>query len=206
MSAFTIPEEYLSELTPAAPKDTRTDAEILESLSQYKPVTSEKNVWAYWHSGLSAMPGWCRRNVISWVRICGPSWTFRVLDTVPGSANHALKFAPKELLPETFVKGTMDGPYTGPHSADFLRGALLVEHGGVSMDVGCILFRDLDRVCWDQIVDETSPYRVVVPLMYGQSPANHFVAARKGDPFITRWSAPFTNILRNIANAEALQA
>lgn len=188
MADLRIPVEFQNELELVEVHDQRTDEEILESLTRHVPVgTSEKNVWAYWHAGVEAMPRWSQRNVIDWVRILGPSWTVRVLDTVPDSPNHALKFVPPELLPECFVKGTMTGLYTGQHSADFLRGALLYQYGGVNIDVGCILIRHLDRVCWDILADPTSPYEVAIPLIYDQVTANHFVAARKGNPFIKRW-------------------
>lgn len=55
---FEIPEEYASQLRYVEPKDTRTDEEILKSLEQHVPVTSEKNIWTYWHSGLRNMPSW----------------------------------------------------------------------------------------------------------------------------------------------------
>lgn len=187
MADFNIPDEFKSELELVAAPNTRPDEEILASLRQHVPVTSEKNIWTFWHAGLDAMPKWCQRNVVDWVRICGPSWTVRVLDVVPGSLNHALNFASAELLPEAFIKGSMDGPYVGPHSADFLRGALLFQHGGVAMDVGCILVRSLDRMCWDKIADHRSPYEVAVPVMYGQTIANHFVASKKGSLFIQNW-------------------
>ncbi|KAL2144480.1 hypothetical protein VTI28DRAFT_9055 [Corynascus sepedonium] len=181
-----IPEEYQGELEYIEPTDTRSDEEILTSLEQHTPVTSEKNVWAFWDKGVAAMPGWCKRNVTNWVRILGPSWTVRVLDVVPGSPNHTLRYLPPDTLPKTFVDGTMDGPYVGPHSADFIRGAALYVHGGVFMDVGIMLIRHLDRICWDALVDESSPFQVCIPLMYGQITANHFVASRRGDPFIKR--------------------
>jgi hypothetical protein len=133
------------------------------------------------------MSGWCQRNVTDWVRICGPDWTVRILDNVPDSPNYALNYLPRALLPEAFIERKMDGPYAGPHSADFLRGACLYEHGGVYMDVGSILFRDMDRICWNEIEDPNNPVQVAVPLMYKQTIANHFVASRKGDPFIKRW-------------------
>jgi hypothetical protein len=151
------------------------------------PYTSGKNAWAYWDKGVGAMPEWCKRNVTTWVRILGPPWTVRVLDTVPESPNHALTYIPPDFLPEAFVKGSMDGLYVGPHSADFIRGAALYVHGGVFMDVGILMIRHLNRVCWDALVDEQSPYNVWVPVMYGQTIANHFVASRKVDPFIKRW-------------------
>ena len=186
---FEIPEEFQDQLVYRDGVDKRTDAEILESLTKYAPITSEKNIWAFWHSGVTEMPGWCQRNVIAWVRLCGSSWTVRVLNTVPSSPNNALKYLPVDVLPEAFVKGTMDGPYSGPHSADLLRGACLYLFGGVFMDVGNLLIRHLDRICWRQLEDATSPFQVAVPWMYGITTANHFVASRKGDPFIKRWYA-----------------
>jgi hypothetical protein len=163
---FSIPAEFQHALTYSEPKDTRSDAEILEFLQHFTPVTSEKNIWAFWDKGLKRMPAWCQRNVIDWVRICGPDWTVRILDAIPGSETNALKYISPDLLPESFVKGTMTGAYTGPHSSDFLRGACLWSHGGAYMDVGNILIRDFDRVCWNQLADANSPFNVCIPVMY----------------------------------------
>jgi hypothetical protein len=55
------------------------------------------------------------------------------------------------------------------------------------MDVDIILIRRIDSICWKQLEDPNSPFEVSVPLMYGQVMANHFVASRKGNPFIKRW-------------------
>jgi hypothetical protein len=186
---FTIPAEFRSELHYVEVLDPRCDQEILDSLSKHVPITSEKNVWAYWHAGVNSMPAWCRRNVLNWIRLNGPSWTIRVLDSVPSSANNSLRWIDETLLPEAFVKGTMDGPYVGQHSADFLKSATVYKYGGVWMDVGCILFRKLDDICWKQLEDPQSPFTVSVPLMARDDTmiANHFVAGRKGDPFIKHW-------------------
>ncbi|KAI6773049.1 hypothetical protein HG530_004007 [Fusarium avenaceum] len=200
MAPFTIPDELVSQLEVVENPDTRSTKDIIASLNTHVPVTSEKNIWAFWHSGLDNLPSWCQRNVADWVRICGPSWTVHVLDTVPDSPNHILNFVAADLLPEALVKGTMDGPYVGPHTMDFLRGALLIQHGGVAMDVGCILMRDMDRVCWNQIADDNSPFEVAVPVMYGQTIANHFTASRKGNPFITRWHKLFLHLWGNRHN------
>ncbi|KAI4955796.1 hypothetical protein J4E91_000003 [Alternaria rosae] len=163
---YQIPEEYQSQLKYVESNDNRTDAEILDALTKHAPITSEKNIWTFWHAGVQQMPEWTQRNIINWVRLHGPEWTIRVLDTVPDSLNHALTWISTELLPETFVKGTMTGPYVGPHSADFLRGAALYTYGGVWMDVGCIVFRHLDKVCWDQLGDDSSPFTVAAPLVH----------------------------------------
>jgi hypothetical protein len=196
---FLIPTEFQDQLHFVEPTENRSNDEILSSLTKHVPVISEKNIWAYWHAGLHAMPPWCQRNIVGWVKI-NPGWTIRVLDTVSDSPNHALKFIPPEMLPGTFVKGTMDGPYKGPHSADFLRGALLYLHGGAFMDVGIILFRPMDRICWAQLEDPKSPFQVSVPNMYGTVMANHFVASRKGDPFIKRWHDLFIYLWKDHTN------
>ncbi|KAK5945308.1 hypothetical protein PMZ80_002512 [Knufia obscura] len=201
---FSIPPEYQSQLRHISPKDTRTDAEILTALSQHQPVTSEKNIWAYWHSGLTTMPPWCQRNILGWVRINGPSWTVRVLDSVPDSPNHFLQYIDGSILPEAFVKGEMTGPYTGPHSADFLKGACPLSHGGVFLDVGCIMFNSIDKICWRHLEDDNDPWNVAVPLMYAQTMANHFVAARKGDPFVKRWHELFMELWRGQRSHEGL--
>ncbi|EEQ86131.1 capsule polysaccharide biosynthesis protein [Blastomyces dermatitidis ER-3] len=194
---FTIPPEFQGDLKYVEPRHARTDEEIISALNAFTPVESEKNIWAFWDSGIQSMPGWCKRNVANWSRLCGPSWTIRVLDAVPDSPNYALKYLPADMLPEAFTKGTMDGPYTGPHSADFLRGACLYLHGGVFMDVGILLVLDLDRVCWSTLADDSSPKNVAVPCMYDGVMANHFVASRKGDPFIKRWHDLFVHLWGN---------
>ncbi|KAJ6500463.1 hypothetical protein C8R45DRAFT_1122260, partial [Mycena sanguinolenta] len=201
---FSIPAEYKDQLEVVDVVDTRTDEEIFQAITQHVPVTSEKNIWAFWDKGAHHMSGWCKRNVVDWVRICGPEWTVRILDNVPDSPNYALKYLSRALLPDAFVERTMDGPYVGPHAADFLRGACLYEHGGAYMDVGCILFRHMDRICWDQIADPANPFHIAIPLMYGQTVANHFVAARKGDPFIKRWHDLFIHVWKGRTNHKGL--
>lgn len=204
-SRFAIPAEFQSKLRSVEEIDQRTDEEILESLTKYVPITSEKNVWTYWHAGVRAMPAWTQRNITTWVRINAKAgWAVRVLDTVPDSPNNAMNFLDRNLLPETFVKGTMEGPYVGPHSADFLRGAALWQHGGVWLDVGCILIRELDRICWEKLESDSSPFTVSTAWMYGCTMANHFVAARKGDPFIKHWHDLFIYLWRDKTTHEGV--
>ena len=188
MEKLQIPAQYKDLLEPVEILESQSNEEILESLTKYMPVTSEKNIWAFWHAGVRSMPSWNQRNIIDWIRIRGDSgWTVRVLDSVPDSPNHAVKFLDGSLLPEAYKNSTMEGPWTGQHSADFVRGALLWTHGGICMDVGCILLRDLDRICWNTMTEQGSPYRIAAPHLWGQTIANYFVAARKGDPFVKRW-------------------
>ncbi|KAJ6263439.1 hypothetical protein Dda_2002 [Drechslerella dactyloides] len=204
VNKFEIPQEYSSQLRVVEPRDRRTNDEIIKTLMDPKPVTSEKNLWAFWDKGVESMPEWCQRNVASWVRLLGPSWSVRVLDVVPRSPNHALRWIDSSLLPEAFVKGTMDGPWTGPHSADLLRGAALFTYGGAWMDVGCILVRPFDRIFWKQLEDPSTPYLVAAPWLFDCMMANHFVAARKGNPFIKAWHDLFVHFWRGRTNNEGI--
>lgn len=201
---FEIPLEFSRQLRYVDAKDNRSDDEIIHQLSQHQPVTSEKNIWAFWHSGLETVPPWVKRNIVSWVRINGSEWTVRVLDSKDESPNNALKYIPTELLPECFVKGTMTGPYIGPHSADFLRGACLYRHGGVFLDVGSILVTTIDKLCWNSLSSNDTPYNVAVPLMYGQVIANAFTASRAGDPFIRRWHELFVHVWKGHNDSQGL--
>lgn len=185
---FDIPVAYQDQLSYHPSRDTRSDADILGSLSTFRPVKSEKNIWAFWHSGIHSMPAWCQRNVCSWVRMhVHNGWTVRVLDSIPVSENYSLKYLSDAVLPDSYVHGTMDGPYVGPHSADMLRGACLYTHGGVFLDVGIPLIRSMDRICWAKLEDADTPFEVAAPWVYGTHVGNHFVAARKACPFIFRW-------------------
>ncbi|KAH8168381.1 capsular polysaccharide synthesis protein [Sarocladium implicatum] len=205
MTDYEIPEEWADKLEHVEVADTRSDEEILAALNQHVPVTSEKNIWAFWHDGLMKMPSWCQRNAIDWVRICGPSgWTIRVLDNDPESPNYALRHLSAGNLPECFVARTMDGPYVGQHSADFTRGAAILEHGGAWMDVGSIMIRHIETMCWNAICDPESPYKVATVWKDGQWIFNYFVAAQKGDPFIRRWHELFMHLWKGRTNADGI--
>ncbi|PVH96439.1 hypothetical protein DM02DRAFT_599198 [Periconia macrospinosa] len=202
---FEIPAAYRDQLSFVEARDERSDEQILGSLSFFRPVTSEKNIWAFWHSGIRSMPPWCQRNVCSWVRMHAyDGWTVRVLDSTAESNNYFLKYVPESVLPDSFVRGKMDGPYVGPHSADMLRGACLYAHGGVFLDVGIPLIRSIDRVCWAKLEDPNTPYEIAAPWVYGTHIGNHFVSARKANPFIHRWHKLFCHLWEGHTNSAGL--
>ncbi|KAL4965048.1 glycosyltransferase [Aspergillus stella-maris] len=206
-NAFEVSEGFHSKLRHVAALDNRSDEEILESLDQYQPVVTEKNVWAFWHAGLRSMPSWCRRNVISWARLNGKDWTIRVLDHVDGSPNNVLHYLPEDMVPPVFVKREMAGPFVGQHSADLIRGACLFVHGGIWLDVGNILFGRLDRICWDFLEDPSTPFEMSVMHMGGGSGtgiSNHLIAARKNSPFIKRWHDLFAYLWKDRTNCTGI--
>ena len=171
--------------------DNRTDQEITSSLLNPSPVTTEKNVWAFWDGGFTSMPPWCQRNALGWVRLLGPSWTVRVLDLVPGSPANILGFLDAENLPDHVGKVKTGGAKAGPNLSDTLRLPCIYQHGGVWLDLGITLFMDLDDVCWKAISSPASRYEVAVasgdPSLESGVAENFFVAARKGNGLVYRW-------------------
>ncbi|KAL8786857.1 MAG: hypothetical protein Q9195_008014 [Heterodermia aff. obscurata] len=177
-----------------------TDEEIIAQLQERRPITeSEKNVWAFWDSGLGNCPAWCQRNVVSWIRRLSPSWTVRFLDNVPGSPNNLSNFIPAEYLPELFTANNQtlrNDPQSGTHLSDIVRLPLVYLYGGIWMDVSFILFRNLDSLCWDVLADparkeEMCGFRV----SFGPpSPDtltaffNGFIAARRHNLCIKLWN------------------
>jgi hypothetical protein len=184
--------------------DNRTAEDILNSLDKFQPVVSEKNIWAFWHSGLRSMPPWCQRNIVNWLRLNGNEWTVRVLDNVKKSPNNVLQYVPKNTLPPAYLNNHMVGPFVGQHSADLVRGACIYIHGGIWLDVGIILFRKLDRICWEQLADPSSSFEVSVMHMGGTGISNHFIAARRGSPFIKYWHELFTLLWKDRTSCQGL--
>ncbi|KAI5458581.1 hypothetical protein BGZ63DRAFT_456397 [Mariannaea sp. PMI_226] len=191
-------------LTVISNPDTRSDAEIISALTSYQPVTTEKNVWAFWHSGWESLRPWCKRNVINWVRRLGPQWTVRVLDDVAGSENHVSKFVPASYFPASVNDKTAVGP--PQHLSDLLRLPLLYIHGGVWMDVGMLLFQHLDDICWRAIEDPSSPFEMAGILMPLRAEAgtmlNGFIATKKGNGMVKRWHDVYSELWRGKTSAE----
>ncbi|KAI9659207.1 MAG: hypothetical protein M1831_003789 [Alyxoria varia] len=151
-------------LLMSSPLDDRSDEQILIDLQVFKPLdkSSERNIWAFWDSGLAACKPWCQRNVISWVRRHGCSWNVRVLDMVDGSPNHYSKYIPDTtaFFPDSLRNRTMTGTHVAAHAADVIRLPLLYLHGGVWLDVGFILFRDLDDLYFRKLSDPGNPLEI----------------------------------------------
>ncbi|PIA93811.1 hypothetical protein CB0940_05064 [Cercospora beticola] len=206
VSGYDVPPMYKDKITPRQRPDPRTDSEILSELSKHIEVTSEKNIWCFWDSGLDNLPNWCRHNVLNWARICDSTWTVRLVHKVPGKPNYALDWiTPAEnLLPPAFVDNTMTGPYVGQHSADLLRVALIWKYGGVWLDVGVILFMDLDRLCWNRLSSPESPYEMCTAWSNQTFIGNHFIAGRKGTEFLLKWQLLFSHLWKGRTSCDGL--
>ena len=191
MASPPMPSHPGLEVIEPSKLDLRTDEEIGLWLQQRHSATSEKNVWAFWNKGYDHMPPWVQRNVINWVKRLGPQWTVHLLDLVPDSETNVYHYLDKSLFPDAFNNKTMDGPHVGPHQGDIVRLPLLWKYGGVWMDVGTLLFRHIDDICWNAIEDTQSPHEMAgftIELRSGvDSMLNGFIAAKKQNPFIKRW-------------------
>lgn len=195
------------EYIPESKLDHRSDEEIITQLRSYQePTSSDKNVWAFWNTGFDSMPPWTQRNVINWVRRLGPSWTVRVLDQVPGSPLNVSRFVDASLFPEAFNNRTMTGPYVGQHSGDLVRLPLLYLYGGVWMDVGMILFRHIDDICWNAITNPTTPYEMsgfAIEICPGTTNMlNGFIATRRGNGLIKRWHDIFLELWKGATESK----
>ncbi|KAI0116066.1 hypothetical protein F4776DRAFT_637668 [Hypoxylon sp. NC0597] len=193
-------------LIPSEKLDLRSDEEITAWLQTRHPITSDRNVWAFWHSGYSQMTPWVQRNIINWVRRLGPDWTVHLLDRVPGSETNVSHFVDSSFFPDAFNNNTMDGPSVGPHSGDLVRLPLLWLYGGVWIDAGSFLFRHLEDICWEEIEDPKSPYEMagfVIEMRPGvEIMLNGFIAAKRGNPFIKRWHEIFKALWDGVTNSQ----
>ncbi|KAL7931476.1 capsular polysaccharide synthesis domain-containing protein [Trichoderma chlorosporum] len=193
-------------LIPTEKLDLRSDEEIAAWLQVRHPVTSDRNVWAFWHSGYSNMAPWVQRNVINWVRRLGPDWTVHLVDRVPNSETNIYHFVEESYFPDTFNNNTMDGPHVGPHQGDLIRLPLLFKYGGCWMDAGTFLFRHIEDICWKQIEDPNSPYEMagfVIEIRPGvETMLNGFIAAKRNNPFIKRWHDIYLALWEGKTNSE----
>lgn len=209
MAKFTLPKSATG-LTkvPDSQLDLRPESVIMAELTTFRPVTSEKNVWAFWDKGLDAMYPSYRCTVLNWVRKLGPSWTVRVVDLADNSPNNIYQFVSKDWFPECFVNKTMDGLHAAQHAADLVRLPLLFEHGGVWMDVGNMLHTHLDTLFWDALTAPDSPYEMGAWIISGQirkqwgSFGNYMLAAKKGCVFIKNWHDCYKELWNGRTNAD----
>lgn len=66
--------------------DLRPDSDIDHDLFHPPPVSDERNIWFYWHSGFESMHPYSQRNVRAWHRrFSKHGWAIRVLDRQPSS-------------------------------------------------------------------------------------------------------------------------
>ncbi|KAI1445329.1 hypothetical protein F5Y02DRAFT_130000 [Annulohypoxylon stygium] len=197
---------------PPTHLDLRPRATILSELRTFRPVTSEKNVWAFWDKGLDAMYPSYQHTVVNWVRKLGPTWTVRIVDLVDGSPNNIYAYVSSSWFPSCFINRTMDGRHAAQHAADLVRLPLLYEYGGVWMDVGNMLHTHLDLLFWNHLSAPESPYEMAVWVITGQirkqwgSFGNYMLASRRHCAFILHWHNGYKALWTNRTNADGFHS
>src|ERR1700761_3755202 len=112
---YAVPHEEL---------DLRADTEIDIELKSSRPVTSEKNIWLFWHSGFSTLHPYTKRNVRAWHRrFSKRGWTVRVVSRQPGdplNVENLVDVNDAENFPEAFSNRTLGGKYAAQHNSDLV--------------------------------------------------------------------------------------
>lgn len=173
--------------------DLRPDAEIDHDLLHPPPVTAEKNVWFYWHSGFESMHPYTQRNIRAWYRRFSKSgWAIRVMNRAPGSPLNIDRFldvTDLNTFPKSFVEGEIGGTYGIQHTSDLVRWPLLLKYGGVYADVGLMQIGDLDLMWESTIANPASPFEVLsfnCGDVNKRVLANHFLVSKKNNPLWLR--------------------
>jgi len=173
--------------------DLRPDSDIDRAILSPQPVTNEKNIWFFWHSGYNSMHPYTQRNIRAWYRrFAKAGWSIRVLNRLPNSPLNVAQYldvADLDTFPRAFIDGTVGGDYAPQHTSDLVRYPLLLKYGGVYADVGLMQIGDLDAL-WNKTVgDPESPFEV---LSYNagdvnvRNLTNYFLCSRKNNPLFER--------------------
>src|ERR1700733_3796643 len=173
--------------------DLRSDSEVDHDLLHPKPVSDEKNIWFFWHTGYSHMHSYTQRNIRAWHRrFSQQGWTIRVLDRLPSSPFNVVNFldiSDPGTFPRAFVDGTIGGDYAPQHTSDLVRLPLLLKYGGVYADAGMIQIGDLDRLWCETVGNPASRFKVLsynVGGVEGRGLTNYFLASGRNNPFFAR--------------------
>jgi hypothetical protein len=173
--------------------DLRSDAEIDHDLLNPKPISSEKNVFFFWHAGFKNMHPYTQRNVRAYYRRLSPlGWSILVIDRLPSSPLNVANFLDVHdtaTFPKSFVDGTIGGDHAPQHTSDLVRFPLLIKYGGVYADVGFMQIGDFNWLWEETIGNPSSPFEVMsynIGDVNDRSLANYFLVAPKDNPFFTR--------------------
>jgi Capsular polysaccharide synthesis protein len=173
--------------------DLRPDSEVDHDLLHPKPISDEKNIWFFWHSGFTHMHPYTQRNVRAWHRrFSKQGWTIRVIDRMPSSPLNVVNFldtSDADTFPRAFVDGTIGGDYAPQHTSDLVRWPLLLKYGGVYADVGLMQIGDLNCL-WNQTVgDPNSRFEILTYSagdVHKRSLTNYFLCSGRNNPLFAR--------------------
>ena len=114
---------------------------------------------------------------------------------VPQSANHFSSFISTDGFPEAFKRNSPKIPQS---ISDLVRLSLLYEFGGIWLDVGCMVFCELDDI-WEVIQDPETPYTMGGYITNLRPKEYHILNtsalfSQKGDALMKRWRDAFSTL------------
>jgi hypothetical protein len=193
MDSQTYPLPAAVHAIPLQLLDLRLDSEIDHDILHPKPVSDEKNVWFFWHSGYSHMHPYTKRNVRAWHRRFSQlGWVIRVLDRLkfsPLNIANFLDISDPGTFPRAFVDGTIGGDYAPQHTSDLVRWPLLLKYGGVYADVGMMQIGDLNQLWEATVGDPASRFDILTYNAGGveeRSLTNYFLCSGRNNPLFAR--------------------
>jgi len=193
MESRTYPIPQGVHAVPAHLLDLRTDSEIDHDLLHPKPVSDEKNIWFFWHSGYTHMHPYTKRNIRAWHRrFSMQGWKIRVLNRLPSSPLNVANFldiSDPGIFPLAFMDGTIGGDYAPQHTSDLVRWPLLIKYGGVYADVGLMQIGDLDRLWSATVGNPASQFELLSYNAGGveeRSLTNYFLCSGRNNPLFVR--------------------
>lgn len=173
--------------------DLRPDSEVDHDLLHPKPISDEKNIWFFWHTGYTHMHPYTQRNIRAWHRrFSKQGWTIRVIDRLPSSPLNVANFldiSDPGTFPRAFLDGTIGGDYAPQHTSDLVRWPLLLKYGGVYADVGMIQIGDLDRLWRETVGNPSSRFELLsynIGGVEGRGLTNYFLASGRNNPLFER--------------------
>lgn len=178
---------------PASDLDSRPDDLIDHDILHPAPITSEKNIWFFWHTGFLKMHSYTQRNIRAWYRRFSKSgWAIRVLDRQADSPLNIANFldiTDPGTFPRAFIDNTIGGDHAPQHTSDLVRWPLLLKYGGVYADVGLMQIGDLDALWNRTIGDPNSPWEVLSYNAGGvdsRSLTNYFLCSGRNNALFDR--------------------
>lgn len=197
-------------LLPLSPDqiDLRPDSEVDFDIYHPKPITDDKNIWFFWHSGYEAMHPYTKRNIRAWHRrFSKQGWIIRVLNLCPNSRLNVSEFldvSDPKTFPQAFTEGTISGHHASQHTSDLVRFPLLLKYGGIYADVGLIMIGDLDRLWHATVANPTSSREVVSFRSDTISLTNYFLGACRNNQFFRRCHQLFLKLWEGTNSTEGM--
>lgn len=128
--------------------------------NQTPPEIGSKNIFAFWHTGLDTIPPYLLRNIAGWYhQLAHLGWSIYVFDNVQDSNLNIRNFldtTSDKVMPSAFNQDGLSGEYSAQHTSDLIRYPLLLQYGGVYLDVGIMQFGDLDWLWTQHITNNQS--------------------------------------------------